>query len=62
MVTLLKFAVQNSDAQLILLSPQDVTVIHEAKAQVQRGMGFPDPDNFLNIVHMRHQRHGADRS
>lgn len=62
MTTLLDFAIQNSDAQLILLSPQDVAAIEEAKQQVQRDKVFPNPDIFLKIVQMRHQRHGADHS
>ena len=62
MTTLLEFAVQNSDVQLILLSPQDIAAIEEAKQAVQADKVFPNPDIFLKIVQMRHQRHGADQS
>ena len=63
MTTLLHFAIENSDTQLILLSPQDITAIEEAKHQVRREKGFPtSPDSFLQIRQMQHQRHGADYS
>lgn len=61
MITLLDFAVQNPDVQLILLSPQDIAAIEEAKQHVQKDKGFPH-DAYLKIVQMRHQRHGADHS
>lgn len=62
MTTLLHFAIENSQAQLILLSPQDVTAIEEAKKQVEREKSFPNPNIFLQIMQMQHQRHGADHS
>ena len=62
MTTLLEFALQNSDVQLILLSPQDIAAIEEAKQHVQKSKDITLPDTFLKVVQMRHQRHGADQS
>ena len=57
MITLL----QHLEVQLILLSPQDIAAIEEAKQHVQKDKGFPY-NAYLKIVQMRHQRHGADHS
>lgn len=57
MITLL----QHLEVQLILLSPQDIAAIEEAKQHVQKDKGFPY-GAYLKIVQTRHQRHGADHS
>ncbi len=62
LATLLEFAIQDSNVQLILLSPQDVAAVEEAKHMVQQEHAFPNPDYFFKIVQMRHARHGADHS
>ena len=63
LITLLEFAIQNHNVQLILLSPQDVAMVEEAKQQiVQKGKALPDPEFFMKVVQMRHARQGADHN
>ena len=57
---LLTFAIQNSDRQLILLSPQDITGVEQARREMQHD--FPNPEHFFKLVQMRHARTGANQS
>ena len=63
LVTLLDFAIQNSNVQLILLSPQDVAAVEDARMAVQQNIkkGIASPKHFMKIVRMQHTRHGANR-
>ena len=55
---LLTFAIQNSDRQLLLLSPQDIATIDQARNKVQEDtrIPIPDPEHFFKLVQMRHAR------
>ena len=61
LAALLEFAIQNSHVQLILLSPQDVSAVEEAKLLAQQSLPLPNPEIFLKVVQMVHARPGADR-
>lgn len=60
LAALLEFAIQNSHVQLILLSPQDVSAVEEARLLAERSLPLPNPEIFLKIVQMVHARPGAD--
>ncbi|KAL0037264.1 hypothetical protein WJX79_009148 [Trebouxia sp. C0005] len=61
LAALLEFAIQNSHVQLILLSPQDVSAVEEARLLAQKSLPLPNPEIFLKIVQMVHARAGADQ-
>ena len=63
LVTLLDFAIQNSNVQLILLSPQDVAAVEAARMAVQQNItkGVASPEHFMKVVQMQHTRRGANR-
>jgi len=60
LAALLEFAIQNSHVQLILLSPQDVSAVEEARLLAQKSLPLQNLESFLKIVQMVHARPGAD--
>jgi len=60
LAALLEFAIQNSHVQLILLSPQDVSAVEEARLLAQKSLPLQNLEIFLKIVQMVHARPGAD--
>ena len=57
---LLTFAIENSDRQLILLSPQDVRGVEQARQDMQDK--FPSPEHFFKLVSMKPARPSANAS
>jgi hypothetical protein len=53
---LLEFAWRNPERQILLLTPQDVSVLDEAKAQVERVVGQQLPPGFIRLQRMHPPR------
>ncbi|EFN53934.1 hypothetical protein CHLNCDRAFT_58396 [Chlorella variabilis] len=53
---LLQFAWRNPERQVLLLTPQDVSVLEEAKGHVEKQLNRSLPPNFIKIQRMRAPR------
>eukprot|EP00878_Enallax_costatus_P020088 GHUV01021219.1.p1 GENE.GHUV01021219.1~~GHUV01021219.1.p1 ORF type:complete len:576 (+),score=170.67 GHUV01021219.1:791-2518(+) len=54
--TLLDFASEKGQWQFILLTPQDLQVVEDAKRQLAESKGKPLPEGFVKVVQMRPAR------